>query len=574
MWELEDFEKGILTPLLLSYYELPSTMRRCFSSCAVFPKDHLFSRGQLVLHWMAQGYIESKANIELKDIAEEYFEKLAILSFFQDFEKDEDNDGKIIGCKMHDIVHDFAQFMSKSESLQIGCDEKLEIDCQFTRHLHLEISKEMQCLDSIYRAKCLRTLFLLSHVMRYEFGMHLSNSFRHFKCLRTLILNCPIKELPGTVENLIHLRFLFISDYVRIKELPETFCNLCNLQTLKIENWTCFRKLPQGMSKLINLRHLIFNDRFLSRDVVFPEGIGKLVGLRTLREFNICDSKGREGCKLGVLKNLNELRGTLHIYGVESVVNVDEAHNAQLKDKIHLHGLVLTFVGRDFHKRKKRMENDVKVMIALGLPPYLQRLRIKGYMGNTIYPNFPSLGQLRFLEELFIQEFHNVKTVGVEFLGIDDSKNKKDYGIIFPNLKTLRLWEMCNWKEWIGMEVTGGEENDNGIVTNPTITKIMPRLQSLEIDSCDKLESLPNYLLTAPLLKKLEITNSWHLQQRYRIDTGKSWHEISHIPDIMVDENWGPHYDIKVTLLPFFFFFYFIFSFQIYQLNINIWIGL
>ena len=47
---------------------------------------------------MAQGYIESKANMELEDIAEEYFEKLAMRSFFQDFQNDEDNDDKIIKC--------------------------------------------------------------------------------------------------------------------------------------------------------------------------------------------------------------------------------------------------------------------------------------------------------------------------------------------------------------------------------------------------------------------------------------------------------------------------------------------
>ena len=98
MWELEDFEKGLLAPLLLSYYELSSAMRRCFSFCAVFGKDYRISRDQLVLHWIAQGYIESKANMELEDIAEEYFEKLAMLSFFQDFVKD--YGGKIIRCKM------------------------------------------------------------------------------------------------------------------------------------------------------------------------------------------------------------------------------------------------------------------------------------------------------------------------------------------------------------------------------------------------------------------------------------------------------------------------------------------
>nr|XP_023919561.1 disease resistance protein RGA2-like [Quercus suber] len=130
MWELEDIEKGLLAPLLFSYHELPSTMRRCFSCCAVFAKDHLFSRDQLVLHWLAQGYIESKANMEMEVIAEEYFDTLAMRSFFQDFDKDEDSDGKIIGCKMHDIVHDFAQFMTKNEYFEIDGDKKLEIDCQ------------------------------------------------------------------------------------------------------------------------------------------------------------------------------------------------------------------------------------------------------------------------------------------------------------------------------------------------------------------------------------------------------------------------------------------------------------
>ncbi|KAK7826777.1 putative disease resistance protein rga3 [Quercus suber] len=201
----------------------------------------------------------------------------------------------------------------------------------------------MQFLESIYRAKNLRTLFLLSRERDYEFEMLLSNSFCHFKYLRTLILDCPIKKLPNAVESLIHLRCLLISKNVEIVELPETFCNLCNLQTLNIENHSYFKKLPQGMSKLINLRHLIFHDDYYWGNVVFSKGIGKLIGLRTLSTFNISDKDDREGCKLGELKNLNQLRGALTINGMENVVNVDEAQNAQLKDKIHLRGLVLLF---------------------------------------------------------------------------------------------------------------------------------------------------------------------------------------------------------------------------------------
>ncbi|KAF3947212.1 hypothetical protein CMV_026622 [Castanea mollissima] len=564
MWELEDIEKGLLAPLLLSYYELPSTMRRCFSYCAVFPKDYLFSRDQLVLQWMAQGYIESKANMELEVIAEEYFEKLAMRSFFQDFEKDINNDDKIIGCKMHDIVHDFAQFMIKNESFEIDGDKKLEIDCQSARHLHLKISKEMQCLESIDRAKNLRTLYLLSHEMDYEFEMLLLNSFQHFRCLRTLILDCQIVKLPDAVENLIHLRYFHMSQNVKIEELPETFCNLCNLQTLNIENGHYFKKLPQGMSKLINLRHLIFRDYFSRHNVVFPKGIGKLIGLRTLSIFNISDKDHREGCKLGDLKNLNQLRGTLIINGMENVVNVDEAQNAQLKDKIHLRELELSFVG-------SRMENDVKVLNALELPPNLQYLLIRGYTGNTIYPNWmmsctalkvlrlrycfnlehlPSLGRLPFLEVLEITQLYKVKKVGDEFLGIEDSKNKKDYDIIFPYLKSLQFRGMNRWEEWIGVGGTGEEEeeNDNGIVTNPIIIKILPRLQSLSILGCNKLKSLPDYVLTAPLLKELEISSrngSSLLEEHYQRD-GENWHKISHISNIKLGHVYVQRDDIHI----------------------------
>ena len=102
------------------------------------------------------------------------------------------------------------------------------------------------------------------------------------------------------------------------------------------------------------------------------------------------------------------------------------------------------------------------------------------------------------------------------------------------NLYNFRFGFVTNWEEWVGMGGTGEEEeeNDNGIVTNPIIIKIMPRLQSLTILNCDKLKSLPDYLLTAPLLKKLEIYRSKLLQKHYQIGNRKNWHKISDISNI------------------------------------------
>ena len=158
LWELEDVQKGVIGPLLFSYNELPSAIKQCFLYCANFPKDYPFSRNELIYQWMAQGYSGLKSNME--DMGEMYFEKLVMHSFFQDFKKDDNDDDKIIGCKMHDMVHDFAQFMSTNECVTIDGDKELGTDCKSAHHLTLELKEETQFPVSIYSAKNLRTLFL------------------------------------------------------------------------------------------------------------------------------------------------------------------------------------------------------------------------------------------------------------------------------------------------------------------------------------------------------------------------------------------------------------------------------
>nr|XP_023904269.1 putative disease resistance protein RGA3 [Quercus suber] len=59
LWELQDVEQCLFGPLLLSYYDLPSPLRRCFSYCTIFPKDYIFFEEDLVSIWIALGYIKS-----------------------------------------------------------------------------------------------------------------------------------------------------------------------------------------------------------------------------------------------------------------------------------------------------------------------------------------------------------------------------------------------------------------------------------------------------------------------------------------------------------------------------------
>ncbi|KAL0006401.1 hypothetical protein SO802_013962 [Lithocarpus litseifolius] len=160
----------------------------------------------------------------------------------------------------------------------------------------------------------------------------------NFRLLRVFTLKCSM-ELLHTLENLIHLRYLDL--LWRNEVLPETIYNLCNLQYLKITQASdsVFTKLPQGI-------------------------------------------------------------GSSEIRGLGNVVDVSEAENAQIKKKIHLREMNLSFKkGKDrgprgdwvpnvFVPDDRRMERDALVLNALEPSQDLELLNIRWHQGTTMSPNW------------------------------------------------------------------------------------------------------------------------------------------------------------------------------------------
>nr|XP_023892117.1 putative disease resistance protein RGA1 isoform X1 [Quercus suber]XP_023892126.1 putative disease resistance protein RGA1 isoform X1 [Quercus suber]XP_023892141.1 putative disease resistance protein RGA1 isoform X1 [Quercus suber]XP_023892149.1 putative disease resistance protein RGA1 isoform X1 [Quercus suber] len=494
LWELEDVERGLFAPLLLSYYDLSSPLKRCFSYCAIFPKDHVFYVDELVYMWTAHGFVESKGNVEVEIMAQEYFENLVIRSLFQECREYIQFGTRY---KMHDIVHDFAQSITEAH--------------------HLGYSIGSQFPPSTDRSKNLRTVIFFNHG-----DYNMSNLVQNFSRLRVLTLQFGM-ELPDTIGNLIHLRYL---DLYWCKErfscgkwvLPETICNLCNLQFLRLRHVPISqpRILPQGIGKLINLRLLI------GYNLVIPRGIGRLTSLRTLNGVLISDEDSK-GCKLEELKILHHLRD-LSLYFNKGDSPIALAPN------------------------DRRIQSNVLMLNALEPPQGLEKLRISKYVGTTMSPiwlasltnlkelylghtielmSLPPLGMNPCLESLTIVFAHRLKKVGVEFLGIE-SKNKKEDMKIFPNLKYLTFYGLFEWEEWIGG--TRGGKEDKDCIT------IMPCLQKLKIHKCGKLKSLPDFLRTTPL-KELEIGDCQIIKKRCRRETGEDWHNISHIPIIKLADD-------------------------------------
>ncbi|XP_031269805.1 putative disease resistance protein RGA4 isoform X2 [Pistacia vera] len=563
LWEFEEIEKGLFSPLMLSYYDLPSIIRRCFSYCAIFPKDYNIDKVDLIRLWMAQGYLELEKHAKLETIGEECFDHLATRSFLQEFVKYED---VISGYKMHDIVHDFALFLSNGECLAIEVnigdkDPFINSSNKNVRHLMLKVNKGVSFPMSICSVKSLRSLLMISDDRDYNAlsGDVLQNLCK-LTCLRSLKFpKCRVEEIPKDIKKLIHLRYLDLS-LQNIVQLPESLCELYNLHTLVIIGCFSIVELPQGIGKLVNLRRLKNND--CVGLLYIPKEIEKLTGLQTLSEF-VISSEGdndSKACSLEGLKFLNNLEGSLTIRGLGFVkIASDGKINQVLTNKENLTRLTLLF-----HKLKRidrrsfqlittgggiSCEDYELVLEALLPPPKLEVLEIEYYRGNT-FPstwitsltklkslflrnvsnceNLHPLGKLPSLERLYIFSMNNVKKVDNVFWGMESgTSSSSSSSYFFPKLEKLEFWHMNECEEWDNNIAKKGEDKEH--------IKFMPCLATLRIVSCHKLKALPDSLLQGIALKELNIFACNILRERYKEGTGEDWHKISHIPKIQID---------------------------------------
>ncbi|XP_062007886.1 putative disease resistance protein RGA3 [Rosa rugosa] len=543
IWELQEFEQQVFQPLLLSYYDLKPLSKRCLLYCATFPKDHVIVKDKLIELWMSQDYLEVKGgNKEKTTVGQWCFENLVTRSFFQDIV--EDSDGNIESCKMHDIVHDFVQYLTKDECFSMvvkGANERMELPGDEVRHLSLMFAPKGPFPVSSLNCKSLRTLTAFESKLT-SIGVELISQS---KSLRTLNLSeNSIREVPKEIGGLIHLRYLDLSENHELMELPDSLCDLYNLQTLRVVNCSELVKFPdeEAMRKLTKLKHLyVYRCCRLK-----SKGIGRLTGLQKLDVFHLNGYRGedKEGTlKLQDLENLNQLEGSLEIAHLESVEDASEGVKACLSEKHLLHHLHLDFLcfGLCYHQGKEegRGQNDREILN--GLQPHggLESLTIQNcQLATSPCPdwilslhNLTSLvlsdfgncellsgpfGRLPSLESLVFQGMEKVKKVGVELLGIEErelqSSSSSSSLILFPKLKTLQFWRMRNWEEWEGV---GGDFQNN-------IT-IMPSLSRLVLNGCSKLGTLPDFLRKTPLLQSVTLVASPILEGKVGDKTIEEW---------------------------------------------------
>ncbi|XP_021753573.1 putative disease resistance protein RGA3 [Chenopodium quinoa] len=248
---IEPDENDIVRALKISYYYLPYHLKSCFSYCAVFPKHYKIKKEDLISLWMAQGFIVPLGGESLEDAGEEYFMNLLQRCFFQDVER-ADN-GEILTCKMHDLIHDLAKEVAGAEILSFSYNTSY-FDKK-TRHLFVNSTVGRKDFRRyLTTMKRMRTILNIGYPNPLERPDVLLPKVRY---LRVLDLHgASFQKLPNMIGELLHLRYLDLSCNRSLSVLPLCITELYNLQTFLLRGCESLKELPRDSRKLVNLRCL------------------------------------------------------------------------------------------------------------------------------------------------------------------------------------------------------------------------------------------------------------------------------------------------------------------------------
>uniref|UniRef100_A0ACD5Y923 Uncharacterized protein n=1 Tax=Avena sativa TaxID=4498 RepID=A0ACD5Y923_AVESA len=470
LWKLRQEDNEILPALRLSYMYLPFHLKRCFSLCALYPKDYKFQKGHLAEFWVAEGFVEPQGDIPVQDIGCEYFNDLLDRSFFQEVQSE---------YVIHDLLHDMAQKVSEFDCFIIKGRSDFKSIPLNVRHLSILSSADIDYsnLLALCRFKKLRTLLCNKPFANNKTPPSLMAAWcSEFLRLRVIVF-ASTDDLPASIGNLKHLRYLQISRVCPLKSLPPELCWLYNLQILSMQQCK-LESLPSDFRKLICLQR--FESHGFRCDSVFRRFQKEEIYFKVWVDAE----DDEQGLGIRLIKNINQL-SELVIYNIGKSIIKEHASEAQLQNKKYLEKLNLKW-----SLLWNPQDIDIEVLQFLQPPPCLKSLLLHGYRGLSLPSWFPPHNLPSLMSPSFISSsgLESSSVRGITDLIIDGCENLSSlehviHPAYIPALKKIKIKD-C--KELVSVPAERFWE--------------LRCLEELEVQGCPNICS---QILVAPSLKRL-----------------------------------------------------------------------
>ncbi|KAL3333887.1 hypothetical protein AABB24_030585 [Solanum stoloniferum] len=479
-------EVEVMKVIEISYDHLPDHLKPCLLYLASWPKDSATTIFELIVAWVAEGFVEKTEMKSMEEVVKIYVDDLISSSLVICFNEIGDEPT----CQLHDLVHDFCLIKARKEKLfdQISSSapsdllpREISIDYDDDEeHFGLDFvlfgsNKKRHSGKHVYSLR-------INGYDGYELDDCPSDAchLRHLRLLSVLYLDPFFINVNDSLLNEIcmlnHLRYLRIG--TNVKSLPLSFSNLWNLEILWVDNEESTLILLPRIWDLVKLRVLVittcsFFDMDTDEPILVAEDT-KLENLRYLNKLVLSYWKDSED----IFKRLPNLQHLGFDLTASWDYSTEQFWFPKLDFLTELEGLTVGF--------ERSNTNDSGSSAAINrpwdfhFPSSLKRLWLNKFLLTS--DSLSTIARLLNLEELYL---YRTIIHGEEWnMGEEDT---------FENLKCLKL-NRVTLSKW---EV--GEES-------------FPTLEKLELSECRKLEEIPSSFGDIYSLKIIKLVRSPQLE--------------------------------------------------------------